>query len=250
MKKSFNIVDKRDIAEKAKKLKMQEATEKSIMKLDLEPTKKNLDIALETIDTDNIITTEEKGVLIDSLREKYISLFNFENIPDDYNDLKREAKFLSTMTSYSFLLMAQRLMKIRDLQLYKQDNYADFKSFVEGELTINRQTAYKYIDIVNYFDVSSMRHEQFDYSKLIPFIPIMKADNNEIPKEELKIKIIDESKIKSQREMTVEATEMKIKYGIMKKGRKIELVDQIKKLANNLSNVEIEELIEYLKSRK
>lgn len=187
-------------------------------------------------------------------------MFNFENCPEDYFELKKEARFLSGMTQYSFLLMAQRLKKIKDGQLYKKDGYSDFKAFVEKEMPISRQTAYKYIDIITYFDVALERQRELDYTKLVPVLPLLKSTNQDIPKEELKTKFINEISLKTKKELEEEAKKLKIKYGIWnsKKTEK-NIVKMLMNLYGQLKEFSVEtlseeqkeivwQIIEYLKT--
>ena len=54
----------------------------------------------------------------------------------DYTQLKMEVKQLAKLTGISLLLMAQRLLIIRDDKLYQKDNYSNFETFIESELKI------------------------------------------------------------------------------------------------------------------
>ncbi len=145
----------------------------------------------------------------------------------EYKNLKEEVKFLSKMTQYNFLLMAQRLFVIRDRELYKEDGYKDFKEFIEVEINVTRQTVYKYIDIYSFFSdgVALVRHdsEKLDYSKLLPYIPLLKANEDKISKEkkeEIKKESIEKMKIFSKAEMIEEAKRLKIEYGIINEKEK------------------------------
>ena len=146
-----------------------------------------------------------------------MNVFNFDNCPDDYESLKTEAKFLAGITQYSFFLMAQRLLKIRDRALYREDGYPDFKSFVERELNISRSTVYNYIDIVNFFGVQPVGHDdKVEYTKLLPAVSILRADKEGLPKEAIKKQFLEDVKFKSKREIIEEANEIKVKYGLVK----------------------------------
>jgi hypothetical protein len=227
--KKFNI-DRHNLGELVKQTNIPVEIQEIVNLAIEDPTNKKIDYALDTIRNEDRIKTIDKNEIEKKLlefRDNYMDLFNLNNCPspteENYEQLKQEAKFFAGMTGYNFILMAQRVKAIRDYQLYKIDNYPDFKSFIEKELSINRQTVYKYIDIINYFGVSSMRHEGYDYSKLIPFIPIIKFFDNDEQREDLKLKIINDSKKKSQREMQEEARELKIKYGLVKAEKESDL---------------------------
>ncbi len=228
--------------------KMETHTKENIKKLNENPTKENLVETIETIDIDNMMSFSEKEDIKTILMKKYVDLFNFDNCPDDYENLKEEAKFLSAMTQYSFLLMAQRLLKIRAGKLYLNDGYPDFKSFIENEIKIARRTAYNYIDLIIFFGVQTFAHDRnFEFSKLLPIIPLLKSDNNEIPKEAIKKQFVSEIKIKSAREIMEEVKELKAKYGILKEKEEIKLIDKIKVEIENLSHDEKRELRDFMK---
>ncbi len=245
-KKTFNIDE--DITSIAEEIEsINKVVKDQIKEVEENPTKENIKKTVEIINQDELLSEKDKKKLTELIAKKYIEVFNFENCPDDYGSLKEEAKFLSIMTQYSFVLMAQRLKKIKDNKMYEQDGYPDFKSFIENEMPISRQTAYKYIDIVTFFDVAPGRHEVFDYTKLNPFIPLLRSENSEIPKEEIKIRTIKELKIKSKREMEDEARELKVRYGLIREKEEVRLVDKIKSEIEKLTKEEIQEIRDYIK---
>ncbi len=207
-------------------------------------------VAIKKVESDAILTVVEKTDIINRLKEEYISLFNFNNCPEDYESLKAEAKFLAGITQYSFLLMAQRLVKIRDEKLYEKDNYDDFKSFIEGEIKIKRTMAYNYIDIVSFFGVQALEHEEnLEYSKLIPIIPLLKTERDDIPREEIKKAFIEKARSESFRDITEDARELKVKYGLSKQNSnntniKSMFMKFVKKLPDRLTVNEIKDLRE------
>jgi len=181
------------------------------------PVKEMVTKAVVTINRDTRLSETNKNILLETLREQYSELFNFNNCPDDYETLKVEAKFLSELSQHSFLLLGQRLLKIRDNAFYKIDGYADFKSFIAGEIRIARSTAYYYIDLITFFGVQTFGHEGSpDPSKLVSVLPLLKSSNEDIPKEKLKKHFIKESKNKSAREIQDETKKLKIQYGLSK----------------------------------
>ena len=195
--------------------RMEDETKAVLFSADKNPTKENIITAVSVLEKDTAIDDVSRNRLIDKLKYDYSALFSFNNCPEDYESLKNEAKFLAGMTQVSFILMAQRLMKIRDGELYKVDGYNDFKSFIDSELKIAKRTVYDYIDIISCFGVRlTALGDNIEYSKLSPLIPLLKSDNPDIPKEELKTLFLKEIKEKSQRELREEAKELKIKYGL------------------------------------
>jgi len=229
-------------------LKAGDKTKDKLKELESGPNKEAVIEAIDIINTDDIIDMNKKKELILTLKSQYSTLFNFNNCPDDYEELKKEVKFLAEMTQYSFLLMAQRLLKIRDNKLYLIDGYPDFKSFIDGEVNIRRTMAYNYIDILSFFGVQALEHENnLEYSKLIPVIPLLKANDNNIPKEEIKDRFIKKAKNESFRTLTEEARELKVKYGLVKEKEEVKLIDKIKVEIEKLSHDEKRELRDFMK---
>jgi len=178
----------------------------------------DLNIIIEDIkESDNLNQNDKKELLDFSLNE-YIKRFSI--ISEDYKTLKQEAKLFNGMTQINFIFLAMRLKKIRDNDLYKQDNYKDFKEFYQSEIKLSKGTVYYYIDIVDYF-IESNRFDfsnNIEYSKLIPFLPLLK--NNDITineKQEIKDKAIEllESDL-NKRDIISIAKEYKSKYGLIK----------------------------------
>ena len=228
-----------DIEKTLESFDMDNETKQTIEKIEVEPSKENVIKAIEIIEDDKKLNTNDKEKLKNIIKANFVKAFNFDNCPDDYESLKEEAKFLAGMTQYSFLLMAQRLLKIKDNKLYEV-KYPDFKSFVEAELDVSRQTAYKYLDIINYFGVAALRHEEMDYSKLIPVIPLLKSKDESIPKEVIRQEFIERAKKESFREITEDAKELKIKYGLTTEKSKTDdihllFLQFVKKLPNKLT---------------
>ncbi|MGD0021707.1 MAG: hypothetical protein ABSC54_05330 [Smithellaceae bacterium] len=75
------------------------------------------------------------------------------------------------------------MMKIRDGELYKEDGYKDFKSFIAGELKVGKTSVYNAIDLVDYFGVQSTGLAPY---KLLPALPLLKADDEIISKADKK----------------------------------------------------------------
>jgi len=234
-KKSFNPASNMNLGSIARGFdKAQAETKDAIMQAEIVPSQDNLNVALKSIESDSVLAVEDKKLAIDLLRDKFADMYNFNNCPADYESLKTEAKFLAGMTSYSFLLMAQRLMKIRDEKLYEQGGYNDFRNFIDNELTIQRSTVYNYIDLINYFGVQTFGHDQnLEPSKLIPAIPLLKSENVDIPKEEIRERFITDSKLHSAREMKKEADELKVKYSLTKE-KELNIVSAISSFLNKL----------------
>lgn len=182
---------------------------------------------------DAALNPAEQKVLLDELERRFNERFSFENCPNDYESLKNEAKFLARMSSQSFIFMAQRLKKIRDEQLYKEDGYTDFKSFIESEIDVARATVYRYIDVYDFFGVSPVR-QGIPYSRLFPVIPLLKADKEKVPVDEIKNDFLEKAKNHSRRELEKMASDMQLQYKLKKPKNKLEaryrIVEECKKL--------------------
>ncbi len=221
MAKNFDLTKMKrgkDLSEIASRLEdISEDTIEVINKVIENPVKEMVTKAVVTINNDTRLSETNKNKLLETLRIQYSELFNFDNCPEDYETLKVEAKFLSELTQYSFLVLGQRLLKIRDTALYKIDGYENFKSFIEGEIKIARSTAYNYIDLITFFGVQTFGHEGSpDPSKLISVLPLLRSNNEGIPKEKLKKHFINETKNKTAKEIQEETKQLKIEYGITK----------------------------------
>lgn len=188
-----------------------------ITEFEKNPIKENLPEVIEVIKKDSSLPAVQKEILINRLKEDFVTLFGFNNIPEDYKSLKNESKFLSDITQYSFASLAVRLKKIRDKELYREDNYPDFKSFIDNELSINRTTAYNYIDLVTIFGVQTFEHVT-EPSKLIPALPLLKSaqSNKDIPVSRIKKDIIKQAQSMSARELNAHIKDLKVEYGFSK----------------------------------
>lgn len=103
-----------------------------------------------------ILTSDPRNDLIES----GLNQFTQENAPLHYQDLKKEVKFLEKIHAQSFVILAHRLKLIRDKELYKEDGYNDFKSFLENELSITRTMVYNYIKVLEVYGVNPGLHEE------------------------------------------------------------------------------------------
>ena len=72
--------------------------------------------------------------------------------------------------------MAQRLVRIRDQQLYRRDDYESFRAFVDGELSCTVRTAYNYVSVIELFgEELAGAVPTLQYSWLIKTLPVMRA---------------------------------------------------------------------------
>ena len=184
------------------------------------------------------------------------SELTFDNCPDDYASLKAEAKELAVSSGTSFLLLAQRLVVIRDGELYKEDGYKSFSDFIAGEIKVSRSTVYNYIDLVGAFGVQTFGHDNSpDPSKLIPALPLLKASDEQISKadkKDLRSTLVKEAKTKSARELDAEIKELKVKHGLVAEKVEVDKLDAcfdrlISLLPEKLNAVDKTKLKRYIK---
>ena len=151
-----------------------------------------------------------------------------ENCPDDYETLKEQSKKLVVSSAMSFMLLGQRLAKIRDKELYKEDGYSNFKQFIDAELSIGKSHVYNAIDLVTYFGVQSIGNQQLNPSTLIQALPLLKANDevlSKADKKEVKSTILKEAKTKSEREMKNIVKDLKVKYGMAEEKKEVNKMD-------------------------
>jgi hypothetical protein len=162
------------------------------------------------------LSKREKNRLLTELAKQFVLVFDTHDYSRDYETLKKEVKFLAALTRYSFLHMASRLITIRDNKLYRKDGYATFKDFIEREIPLSRSTVYNYIDIVTFFGVHQVGQTfDIEYSKLLPALPLLKANNDKIPKEAIKKQFLEGAETKTKSELASEAIKYKKKYGLV-----------------------------------
>lgn len=231
MAKTFDLTKMKrgkSLAEAAENIEnMSGETADSIEELLANPRKENVTRAVAAIQRDEMLPESGKNILLGSLRKQFSGLFNFDNCPEDYESLKLESVFLSDLMQASFLLLGQRLMKIRDNELYREDGYVDFKTFVEKEIKIARSTAYNYIDLVSVFGVQTFGHVNApDFSKLIPLLPVLKSKNDNIPVNKIKSQFIEKAKVESARDLKDDIKQLKIQYGLAKEPVETDRLDR------------------------
>jgi hypothetical protein len=185
----------------------------------------DLIIITDDIKTSNL-SAPDKTELLKSIVIEYQK--KYSELSKDYSELKKDIQFLLTdiknytgLTQIAFILIAKRLKKIRDNELYKPE-YKDFKSFFESEINKSKPTIYFYISVIETFKEMFEKSYQLDfdiqYSKLIPFLPLLK--NKEIPdneKQDIKNNAVYLVKSdKSQKDIILIAKDYKSKYGLIK----------------------------------
>ena len=139
----------------------------------------------------------------------------FAALPDDYESLKDQAVYLGKLSGHAFVLMAARLKRIRDLELYREGGYASFKEFVEAEMPVDRSTIYSHMSILEAFGESTLlSREELEYSKLAPAVPILTSKATGIPKAKIRRRFIDKARTSTRREIAKEARELKTRYGL------------------------------------
>lgn len=194
----------------------------------------------------HIVNIQDANKIEESLSSTFVEKYNFNNSPTEYHALKSEAKFLSEMTNYLFLLLAHRLINIKDGKLYEQQQYKDFNTYLDHELSIPKTVVTTYMDLVNFFGVKTFEdNPEVEPAKLIPALPLLKSKNAEVKKELVKENFIAKSKSHTAKAMKQEADFFKMEYNL-KKEREPNIVSTIssflKKMPKELSDQQKEEL--------
>ncbi len=220
-KKKFDINKRsKPMTEVVKEFEGEASTVDAVNIFENNPTIENKEKAVEAVTNDKALSAASPE-LLDQIQALFIQAFSSNSIPSEYSNLKREAKYLADLNQVSGLYMAQRLVIIRDKELFKEDGYADFKSFIESELNISRSTVYNYMDIIDQF-VSKRLNTTIDKlslnrSKLVPFLPLLKSDKiTKKAKDKIRDNVISELDTKSFRDLSKEAKDLKVEYGLVK----------------------------------
>jgi len=218
-------------------------------KINQSASRDELIITTDDIKNNDLLSIDDKKELIDFSLSEYIKKYSV--IPKDYETLKKEVKLFNGLTQINFIFLAMRLKKIKDNELYKQDNYKDFKDFYQNEIKATERTIFYYIDIIENFQLKSISViENMQYSKLIPFLPLLK--NKDIPDKDKKdiknkaVKLLESDK--SQKDIILIAKDYKSKYGLIKESELNidKLVNGIiKKIPENRPDI-IQEIIDKL----
>jgi hypothetical protein len=144
-----------------------------------------------------------------NMHTKLVETLNLDNCPDDYTQLKLEAKYLAGLSDYAFVVMAQRLSAIRDQRLYTQDDYDNFRSFIEGELNLSRTTVYRHLDIFEFFGEHLIKEGKKSgavYTKLALAVPLLRKVKNDEDRAKLLKKFWSISKTKTIKQMQSEVS--------------------------------------------
>ncbi len=139
-----------------------------------------------------------------------------------YNKLLSESKQyvkegnisqMAAFKNYTFAMI--RVNEIKNSELYKV-KYNSFKDFYKNEIDLSEKMIYNYIGIIEQFDLTEekLRKEntQLNYTNLVSFVPLLKKEENEEKKDEIReeaIKLLKEGKTK--KEMKEKADELKVK---------------------------------------
>lgn len=203
------------------------------------------------------LNTNDKAELLKSIVIEYQN--KYSELSKDYQELKKDIQFLlndiksySGLTQIAFILTAERLKIIRDNELYKPE-YKDFKSFFENEIDKSKPTIYFYISIIETFkelftESNLIRLFDIEYSKLIPFLPLLKNKDIAInEKQEIKEKAIEllESEL-NQRDIITIAKEYKSKYGLINNDKEINIDKLVNSIIKKIPERQRPETIRYI----
>lgn len=181
-------------------------------------------------------------------------------LPTNYQELKAESKELANFTHFGILLLAERLTRIRDLELYKEDNYKSFSQFIEKEIMVKRARVYQYIDLYDIFlcddDLLSNRIDKnkaaanlaLNSSKVIAYIPILK--DTEVSKEkklELKTSLIE--RIPNEKKVTLKHEADKLKTELL--GDRAKVQEKRLKVTEQIHQVSVDVISKFqMKSQR
>jgi hypothetical protein len=179
---------------------------------------------------------DPRTTALKNMHTNLVEILNLDNCPDDYTQLKLEAKYLAGLSDYAFVVMAQRLSVIRDQRLYTQDGYDNFRSFIDGELNLSHTTVYRHLDIFTFFGEQLIKEGEkggTTYTKLALAVPLLRKEKNDKNRAKLLTKFWHDSKTKSIRQMRSEvSTERSLNVNNNKNANKISntriIIEQIK----------------------
>ncbi|QEN06426.1 hypothetical protein EW093_17105 (plasmid) [Thiospirochaeta perfilievii] len=223
-KKKFDINKRsKPMSEVVKEFEGKSETVEAVKIFEQEPTIENKEKAVAAVQSDSALSVASAD-LLDNIQILFIKAFSVNTLPSNYSDLKREAKYLADLHEVSGIYMAIRLKSIRDNELYKEDGYLDFKSFIDSELKISKKSVYNYIDIVeqvitpkNLISQEDIEKLSSNQSKIRAFMPLFKSDKMDSDaKDSLRDEVFNNLDRKSFRELSEEAKNLKESYGISK----------------------------------
>lgn len=249
-KKKFlkNLSNHSGHLEKAlEKYETETETKMAIHQANKNPNKETISNAVEVIKQDKVIPTQQKKHLLKQFEERYINIF--ENIPIYYSEIKAEAKFLSKITTHSFIFLAERLKIIRDQKLYLEDGYKKFSDFIKAEIEVTQSTVDKYLNIIDLFNPAA-RRDLLRPRNIFPFLPLFKTINNQNEKEALKNKILEIANNNTVRKSEEIAKQLKVEYGLLTSITSAQEINNWKKRIDKVENTDkLEILIDYMKKR-
>ena len=233
-------------------LKIENANLKDSLETKIKSSETRSDLTIITNEIRNSdLNISEKAELLKYIYLEYQKKFN--EVSSNYEELKKDIQFLlqdintyTGLAQIAFILTAKRLKKIRDSKLYLEAGYENFKEFYNKELHTPESTVYTYIAIIELFpelsDSSTNRVTDCQYTKLIPFLPLLKNDN--VPKkdkEKIRNNALDLlSSDKTQKEIIGITKDLKLKYGLIKDAQNKTIDTLIESFINQIYRAGIE----------
>jgi len=109
-------------------------------------------------------------------------------IPSNLDDIERQIERLKQRWGEFTYLIGQRLKYIVDNKLYEQNNYPNFKTYVNIALKMAENNAYYYISVFHFFTEEQTRMAGSKLKLIIPFLNKIKSDKS-LPESLREIKI-------------------------------------------------------------
>jgi hypothetical protein len=122
MAKEFNLSKMQrgkslsEVADKIDNLNIE--TKQAISEVIEEPTKDKVMTTLEVIKNDTTMTEASRNELIKALQDNYVSLFNFNNCPNDYESIKSEVKILLKYAQIQLLAHSSTVLSELETENY------------------------------------------------------------------------------------------------------------------------------------
>ncbi|HOV12657.1 MAG TPA: hypothetical protein PK771_00055 [Spirochaetota bacterium] len=161
-------------------VKIQENTENSLEILENNPTKENYENAISLIENDLLISKEDRETILKEIDDRFLKLLENNNFDEmAIEDVEQEIFYLKNKGKQVVYMIGKRLNYLHEqfslsdsIKYEKLKDYKTFENYIQSKFNIARQTGYQYMGIAKYYDVCA--HRQIDYSKLVPFLSILK----------------------------------------------------------------------------
>lgn len=249
-------------------VKIQENTESGLEALEENPTKASYETAVSLVENDALISKEDRERILKEIDDKFLTLLDYDDFDNmEIEEVEKEIFYLKNKGKQVVYMIGKRLNYLHEqfavsdaVKYEKLKEYKTFENYIQSKFNIARQTGYQYMGIAKYYDVCA--HRQIDYSKLVPFLSILKEiekserDDKTLLLDQMITESIEIVEKHSYREVKQIVIEKKSSLGFSVKEKDFnngltKSIDSfLKKVPESLSEynkVEIEKLINKLK---